>query len=292
MDLVWARVVMFLRAIAGALADFQRLGCLSLAASVSFFTLLSFFPMVFLLLYGISFIVGYDEMNYVFLLHFLQGFLPGLGAELADEIKRVASEQIVHWLVLATFAWFGTLVFYEMDYAVHVVFGTARTRNPLISTIMSVLLLGLVELLLIGSYLITQVLDMIVSLAPEMSGIDVVAVATNRFLFAYLIPFICILIAVTCIYRFLPKQPPTWDQAIVGGLVLTLLWELAKHLFSTYVQNLAVYGRMYGSLLVVVMFLLWVYYSAALFLYSAAVVRRLQILNTPPAPIETPAAPA
>jgi membrane protein len=60
--------------------------------------------------------------------------------------------------------------------------------------------------------------------------------------------------------------------------VLALLWEGAKHLFSTYVQDLAViYGRMYGSLLVVVMFLLWVYYSAVLFLYGAAIVHRLQV---------------
>jgi uncharacterized BrkB/YihY/UPF0761 family membrane protein len=32
---------------------------------------------------------------------------------------------------------------------------------------------------------------------------------------------------------------------------------------------------MYGSLLVVVLFLLWVYYSAALLLFSAGIVHRL-----------------
>ena len=37
---------------------FRRRGCLSLAASLAFFSLLSLFPMVFLLLYGISFIVA------------------------------------------------------------------------------------------------------------------------------------------------------------------------------------------------------------------------------------------
>jgi uncharacterized BrkB/YihY/UPF0761 family membrane protein len=46
------------------------------------------------------------------------------------------------------------------------------------------------------------------------------------------------------------------------------------------VQDVIVYyDRMYGSLLVVVMFLLWVYYSASLFLYGAAVVHRLQIVQ-------------
>jgi membrane protein len=145
---------------------------------------------------------------------------------------------------------------------------------------MSVALLVFVGLLMTASYIITQIMDVIVSYAPTMGGIDVVAVAANRLLLTYALPFASILFAVTCIYRYLPQHRPNWQQAVAGGLVFTFLWELAKHLFSTYVQNLAVYGRMYGSLLVVVFFLLWVYYSAVLFLYGAAVVHRLQQTST------------
>ena len=47
---------------------FRRRGCPSLAASLAFFSLLSLFPMVFLLLYGISFIVSQDVIGYQFLL--------------------------------------------------------------------------------------------------------------------------------------------------------------------------------------------------------------------------------
>ncbi|MBI4400669.1 MAG: YihY/virulence factor BrkB family protein, partial [Nitrospirae bacterium] len=85
-----------------------------------------------------------------------------------------------------------------------------------------------------------------------------------------------LLVAVTCLYRYVPQKQPPWRDAMVGGMVLTLLWECAKHLFSNYVQSLTVYSRMYGSLLVVVLFLLWVYYSAALLLFGAAIVHRLQ----------------
>ncbi|MBI5777413.1 MAG: YihY/virulence factor BrkB family protein [Nitrospirae bacterium] len=277
MKLFWASVVMFVRALFGAFADFRRLGCLSLAASLSFFTLLSFFPMIGLLLYAIGFFVSQDIAWFQFLINFFQGFLPGLGATLAEEVRHVASEQIVGWVGLLAFLWFSGLVFYEVDYAVNVVFGTARTRNALISTLMSVALLGFVQALMIVSYVITQVSDVIVSYAPQMGGIDVMAVAANTFLLGYVLPFVFILVTVMCIYRYLPQNRPTWEQAAGGGLVLALLWELAKHFFSTYVQDVVVYyDRMYGSLLVVVMFLLWVYYSASLFLYGAAVVHRLQ----------------
>lgn len=275
----WTTVVTFVRALFGALADFRRQGCFSLSASMAFFALLSFFPMIYLLLYGLSFFMGANRLGHEFLLTFFQGFMPGLGAVLAEEVKRVANEQVVQWVVLAVFSWFGMLVFYEVDYAVNVVFGCARTRNALISTLMSVVLLIFVGILMTASYIITQIMNFIVSYAPRMAGIDVVALAAHGFLLAYVLPFASILFAVTWIYRYLPQCRPTWRQAVSGGLVFTFLWELAKHLFSTYVQNLTVYGRMYGSLLVVVLFLLWVYYSAVLFLYSAAVVRRLQLVE-------------
>ena len=77
-------------------------------------------------------------------------------------------------------------------------------------------------------------------------------------------------------YRYLPQRPPPWRHAFIGGLILAILWEMAKHLFSNYVTTLAVYSRLYGSLLFVVLFLLWTYYSALLFLFGAEIVRRLQ----------------
>ncbi len=284
MKVFWASVVTFFRALFGAFTDFQRLGCLSLAASLSFFTLLSFFPMVCLLLYGISLVVNRDLMWFQYMAHFFTGFfqhfIPGFGAGIAEEVRRVASEEAVGWIGLLAFVWFSGLVFYEVDYAVNVVFGTARTRNPLISTVMSVAMLSLVEVLLVVSYIVTQVIDVVVSYAPSMGGIDVAAVTASRFLLSYALPFAAVLTTVTFLYRYLPKNKPTWEQAAAGGLVLTLLWETAKHLFSTYLQNTVVYyNRMYGSLLVVVLFLIWVYYSAVLFLYGAAIVHRLQIVQ-------------
>ncbi len=281
----WHAIVTFVRALASAVLDFHRLGCMSLAASLSFFTLLSFFPMIGLLFYAIGLFASQDIAWLEFLAVFINGLLPGVGIDLAGELQRAGGEGIVGWIGLLAFIWFSGLVFYEVDYAVNVVFGSARTRNPLISTIMSVAALSFVELLMILSYGITQAMDVMVSNAPSMGGIDVIALAAHGFLLGYVLPFASVFATVTGLYRYLPKNRPTWRQAAAGGLVLTLLWEIAKHLFSDYVGGLTTYyNRMYGSLLFVVIFLLWVYYSAVLFLYSAAVVHRLQVLQDPPPP--------
>ncbi|MGH7208223.1 MAG: YihY/virulence factor BrkB family protein [Nitrospiraceae bacterium] len=263
------------------MSDFRRHGCTSLAASLAFFALLSFFPIVFLLLHGVSFFMRLDQLGSEQLVNFLQGFLPSLGEDIAVEMERVAEEQVSHVVVFLTFVWFGLQVFYEVDYAVNVVFEVPRQRNPLITTAISIGLLGLVGALFILSYLVTQILDLLVLYAPGFGGMSPLAIAANEFLLSYSLPFLLVLAAVTCLYRYVPRSRPRWGDAAVGGLVLALLWEGAKHLFSTYVPSLTVYSRMYGSLLVVVLFLLWVYYSAVLLLFSAAIVHRLQVLRQP-----------
>ncbi len=269
----------FFRTLKESAAEFVHCGCGTLAASVAFFALLSVLPLVFLLLNVLGFFVSQDHIGHEYLLNFMEGFLPNAWPQLAEEIERVASERTVRWVVVLTFAWFATLVFYEIEYAMHVVFGTKTRRNPLVATARSVALLGLFGLLVVVSFVATQVMNLLVSVAPRIGGLGVLVSAASQFLLSYLLPFVLLLTSVTCLYRYLPQVRPGWREAFTGGLFLALLWELAKHVFSGYVQNLTVYGRMYGSLLAVVLFLLWMYYSAALFLFGATLVHRLQQLR-------------
>ena len=80
----------FWRLLADLTRSFLRHGCASLAASLAFFSLLSLFPLVFMLLYGVSFIVSHEVIGGQVLLSFLKGFLPTLGERLAVELQRVS----------------------------------------------------------------------------------------------------------------------------------------------------------------------------------------------------------
>jgi membrane protein len=63
---------------------------------------------------------------------------------------------------------------------------------------------------------------------------------------------------------------------MIGALTFSLLWVSAKLLFVTYGTYATFYTNLYGSLLEVVLLLLWVYYSSVLLLIGAEVVRLLQ----------------
>ena len=119
----------FFQALRGAISDFFEHGCGTLAASLAFFAILSLFPMVFLVLQAIGFFFSPDSIGHEYVLTFFEGFFPSLGSEFSQEIERVSREHVVQWVVLLAFIWFGSLVFYEVEYASHVVFRTTSTRK-------------------------------------------------------------------------------------------------------------------------------------------------------------------
>jgi membrane protein len=265
-----------LRVLRDLVRSFLRHGCASLAASLAFFSLLSLFPLVFLLLYGLSFVVSQDVIGAQVLLSFLSGFLPSLGEHVVNEIHRVSALETVRWAVFLTFVWFGTLVFYELDYALNVVFESTWRRHPLVSTGIAVASLAVTELVLLLSFGATQIVNFFTGYAPRFWGLDLLALAAHDLFLTYTLPFVLAFLAVTALYRLVPRRRPHWREAMIGALTFSLLWIAAKLLFVTYSTYATVYANLYGSLLEVVLLLLWVYYSAALLLIGAEVAHRLQ----------------
>lgn len=266
------------KALWGGAVDFWRTGCSSLAASIAFFSLLSFIPLVFLLLHFLGRFAGRSEATYDFLTRLLRGFFPHVGItgeRLVAEVQVISSTAVIHWVVLVAFLWSAMKVFSELDYAINVVWGSSKKRNLFASTFVSMVLLALVQLLLIGTYIATQVLGVMISHPPRVAGLELFGAATGRFLLRWALPPVCLVCGATMLYHYLPQNHPPWRRALAGALVFEPLWEAARYLFAIYVMNSAYYGLMFGSLLAGVLSLLWIYYTAALVLYGAAVVHRL-----------------
>ncbi|WP_455377456.1 YihY/virulence factor BrkB family protein [Petrachloros mirabilis] len=266
----------FWRLLCDLARSFERHGCASLAASLAFFSLLSLFPLVFMLLYGVSFVVNHDAISGHVLLSFLKSFLPTLGEQLAVELQRIGELETVRWLVFLSFAWFGTLVFYELDYTLNVVFDSTRKRHPLISTAIAVASQGAIGGLLILSYVATQTINYLTDYVPHLWGLDLIALSAHELFLTYTLPCTLAFLTVGTLYRYVPRRRPQWREALIGSLTFSLLWVSAKLLFVTYNEYVTIYTKLYGSLLEVILLLLWIYYSAALFLFGAVIAHALQ----------------
>ena len=76
-------------------------------------------------------------------------------------------------------------------------------------------------------------------------------------------------------YRYVPRRRPRMWTALVGAVLAGSLWEVAKQLFRLYIRNVGVYDQIYGPLGVLVAFVMFIYYSAIVFVFGAAYVASL-----------------
>jgi membrane protein len=69
--------------------------------------------------------------------------------------------------------------------------------------------------------------------------------------------------------------------ALAGAAVAAILWEIAKQLFALYIREFGVYDQIYGTLGVLVAFVMFVYYSAIVFVIGGAYAASLDAVRPP-----------
>jgi membrane protein len=70
------------------------------------------------------------------------------------------------------------------------------------------------------------------------------------------------------IYKILPDRPMSWKDVILGAVITTLLFTAGKSLIALYIGGSATVSS-YGAAGALIALLLWVYYSAQIFLLGA-----------------------
>jgi len=70
------------------------------------------------------------------------------------------------------------------------------------------------------------------------------------------------------IYKILPDRPIAWNDVLVGAVGTAILFTIGKSLIGWYIGSSAV-GSTYGAAGALMVLLLWVYYSAEIFLFGA-----------------------
>lgn len=83
-----------------------------------------------------------------------------------------------------------------------------------------------------------------------------------------LVSLTLISILFAAIYKVLPDRPIDWRDVIVGAVVTAVLFTAGKSLIGWYIGGSAV-ASSYGAAGALIVLLLWVYYSAQIFLIGA-----------------------
>ncbi len=95
-----------------------------------------------------------------------------------------------------------------------------------------------------------------------------------------LVSFLLISVLFAAIYKVLPDRPIAWRDVIVGSAVTSLLFTGGKSLIGWYIGSSAV-ASTYGAAGALIVILLWVYYSAQIFLLGAEFTKAHSDLRAP-----------
>jgi len=109
------------------------------------------------------------------------------------------------------------------------------------------------------------------------SGMSAVAERTLRAL-----PLFVELVGFTLAYTLIPNRPVAWRHAFIGGVLATLMFELAKAAMGWYLGQVRSYEQIYGAIALLPIFLIWIYVSWAVVLLGASIVASLSAFRFQP----------
>jgi membrane protein len=82
------------------------------------------------------------------------------------------------------------------------------------------------------------------------------------------------------LYKFLPSRRIRWEPALVGALFTSVLFELAKQLFTSYIGSFNPGSLYAGTLYGIVIAVFWVYYAALIFILGGEVGQVYELRRT------------
>ena len=180
-----------------------------------------------------------------------------------------------------TFLWFSTRLFAGIRTALNDIYDVSLrpTRHRAIITLFllaklrdATMVIGTVVLFLANTLLTTGLTILQARGAETVPQLGFFVSTVGRFMGEFLaFSFSASLFYVTYSYASVRRLP--WKTALLAATFTALLFEVAKRLYALYLANFASFEGLGGdaNLGAIVLFILWVYYTAIVFLLGAVV---------------------
>lgn len=273
-------LVRFLRAV---LARFAADRGPSLAASLTYTTLLSLVPLLAIGLALMTAFPVFEDFSLATQRFFEENLLPPKVGETVLGYLREFSAGAAR-LTAVGLAVLGVSAFFMM-HTIEAAFNAiwrVRRRRPLALRVLvywGVVTLGPV---LVGASLTTT--SYFVTASLGLAG----AVPGGQAILLTAAQIVLTSIAFTLLYYVVPNRAIALRHALIGGCATALLFEVTNRAFAEYIGHVSTYTLVYGAFAVVPLFLVWVYISWAVTLLGAVLTAMLpdygHAAATPPAP--------
>ena len=242
-----------------------------MAASMSYFAILSLFPLVV----GLSAIIGMvadSPERQEGMVDFIIDFLPGSEEFVRDsleEIERFGSSLGV--LAIFGLLWTASAAFGSMTRAVNRAWDIQDNRPFYKSKpgqIGMALGLGVVfafSVAITGFFQWATAIQIGDRSMSDILGGSMVTILLK--LLAFIISFAMYLL----LYKFLPNTKVYWCDVWLGAILAGVLFEIGKNLFLWYLDHFAQFDQVYGNVASLVILMVWFYATAFILILGAEI---------------------
>jgi len=246
------------------------------AGAMSFYALLSIFPLLIVAVAALGYVLGSPDEAYRKVFDYVDQFSPALAREQGQGIRDLL-EQVVRargtagGLGLLALLWAGSQFFVSLEKAVNIAWDVSERRGFLRQRLVAATMVVLCGCLLLMNLGLTALAQVARAVQSHVLGGDLSSIAWFWGLAGVLLPFGITIITFAMIYKLFPNRSVRINSALTGGVVAGALWEVAKQAFSWYAPRFANYSAVYGSLAGVILLAVWIYYSSIVTVIGAEV---------------------
>jgi|GEM_PF-156634 len=249
----------------------------SMGAALSYYTVFSIAPLLLIVIAVAGLVFGTDAAQGA-IVEQLEGLLGERAAQTIQDVLRSVSEPkdgaIATIIGVAVLLLGATTVFAELQDDLDRVWKAPARAKPtgmwgwVRSRILSFgLILAFGFLLLVSLVASASIAALGKWWGPMFGGWEALAHAVN-----FIVSFALVTVMFALIYRFMPHVKLQWRDVWIGSVVTALLFSAGKLLIGLYIGKSSVASG-FGAAGSLAILLLWVYYSAQVFLLGAEFTR-------------------
>ena len=244
---------------------------LTRGAAIAFYTVTSIAPVLLIVVAIAGLVFGRDAAQNAITAQFSDL----MGRQTAEVLQSaIASAAGKSSSIIATIIGIATLiatasgVFGEMQAALNSIWKT----KPKATTVSRLIRARAVSLGLVAALGFLLIVSLVISAGLTAFGnyLDTVLPMGKLVLpvLNFVVSVVLLAILFGAIYKLLPDRSLQWNDVIIGALITSVLFNIGKSLIAWYIGSSAI-ASSYGAAGGLIVLLLWVYYSAQIFLLGS-----------------------
>lgn len=240
------------------------------AASIAYYFLFSIFPLFLFLVIVLSYFL---DINFVQekLIRVVQEIIPGAEVLITENLQSLLANRSSNTILASiSLLWSGSGMISSLVFNVQKPYPETNRRGFFINRAFAIVFIIFSILLIAG----VMVFSFVFNISDALAFFNIKLTRTIQVLIhlfsTYILPIIFLYLAAFVLYYMVPTAKVDRGAARISSLLFAVIWRIFMIVFSRYVLSpMNRYDLLYGSVTVIALLLLFIYFSAFILLYFA-----------------------